>query len=87
MSLIKGGPSTENGKRFYDFALGKEAQDINDKLKIYSIPSNKSAKIGDLAPRLADVKLIDYDAARWGAASERTRLLRRFETDVKSAPR
>ena len=87
MSLVKGGPNPENGKRFYDFALGKDAQDINDTLRIYSIPSNKSAKVGELAPKLNEIKLIDYDAAKWGAASERTRLLKRFDAEVKSAPR
>lgn len=87
VSLIKGGPSPENARKFFDFALGKEAQDINDRLKIYSIPSNKTAKVGELAPKLSDIKLIDYDAAKWGAAPERTRLLKKFEIEVKSLAR
>ncbi len=33
------------------------------------------------------VKLIDYDFARWGAAAERTRLLQRWEREVRAARR
>jgi iron(III) transport system substrate-binding protein len=87
VSLVKGGPSPESGKKFYDFALSKEAQDINARLKIYSIPSNRTAVVGDLAPKPSEVKLIDYDAAKWGAAPERSRLLKRFDAEVKSASR
>lgn len=87
VSLIKGGPDLENARKFYDFALSKEAQDINYRLKIFSIPSNKTAQIGDLAPKLGEIKLIDYDAAKWGAAAERNRLLKKFDEEVKSAPK
>ncbi|MBW0003231.1 MAG: ABC transporter substrate-binding protein, partial [Hyphomicrobiales bacterium] len=84
VSLIKGAPDPQDAKRFYDFALSKEAQDINFRLKIFSIPSNKSAQIGELAPKLDEIKLIDYDAAKWGTAAERTGLLKKFDADVKS---
>jgi iron(III) transport system substrate-binding protein len=87
VSLIKGAPDGENAKKFYDFALSKEAQDINFRLNIFSIPSNKTALIGDLAPKLDEIKLIDYDAARWGAATERNRLLKKFDAEVKSQPK
>jgi iron(III) transport system substrate-binding protein len=87
VSLIKGAPDSENAKLFYDFALSKEAQDINFRLKIFSIPSNRAAQIGDLAPKLGEIKLIDYDAAKWGAASERNRLLKKFDAEVKSLPK
>ena len=34
-----------------------------------------------------DVRLIDYDFARWGSAAERTRLLERWSREVRASAR
>ena len=38
-------------------------------------------------PDLSKIKLIDYDFAKYGSSAERKRLLGRWTTEVKSAPK
>lgn len=87
VSLIKGARNPDAAKKFIDFTLSPEAQNINVKLKINSMPSNTQSQISPDAPKFADIKLIDYDTAKYGQPAERTRLLGRFEKDVKTQPR
>jgi ABC-type Fe3+ transport system substrate-binding protein len=56
-------------------------------LKINSIPSNKSSTVAPEAPRLGEIKLIGYDTAKYGAATERRRLLGKWTQEVQSLPR
>lgn len=87
VSLIKGARNEVNAKKFYDWTLGEEAQAINMRLKIFSMPSNPKVAVPVEAPDFAAVKLITYDTGKYGGAAERTRLLGKFQTDVKSQPR
>ena len=41
----------------------------------YQVPSNKSAPTPPEAPKLSEIKLIDYDFAKYGSSDERKRLL------------
>lgn len=87
VSIIKGGKNVEAARRFVDFALSPDAQDINAKLKINSIPSNRNARLSPDAPKFEEIRLIDYDTAKWGSPAERSRLLKRFDVEVKALPR
>ncbi len=87
VSIIKGGRNPEAARKFVDFTLSPEAQNINAKLKINSIPSNRNSALSPDAPKFAEMKLIDYDTPRWGTPAERSRLLKKFDTEVKSQPR
>ncbi len=87
VSIIKGGRNAEAARRFIDFTLSPEAQNINAKLKINSIPSNRNAELSPDAPKFSEIKLIDYDTPRWGSPAERSRLLKKFDTEVKALPR
>jgi iron(III) transport system substrate-binding protein len=87
MSIIKGAKNMENAKKFYDFALSAEAQAIGATAKAYQVPSNKAAPTPPEAPKLADIKLIDYDFAKYGSSAERTRLLARWDAEVRNAPK
>ncbi|KPF72570.1 iron ABC transporter substrate-binding protein [Bosea sp. AAP35] len=87
MSLIKGAKNLANAKIWYDWALTPEAQEIGEKAKAYQVPSNKSAKVPPAAPNLAETKLIDYDFAKYGSSVERTRLLKKWDAEVKTAPK
>jgi iron(III) transport system substrate-binding protein len=87
VSIIKGGKNLDNARKFVDFTLSPAAQDINAKLKINSIPSNKNAQLSPDAPKFESIKLIDYDTAKYGGSNERSRLLKKFDADVKSQPR
>ena len=45
MSIIKGAKNMENAKKWYDWALGAEAQSIGAQAKVsYQVPSNKNAQ-------------------------------------------
>ncbi|WP_019013307.1 ABC transporter substrate-binding protein [Elioraea tepidiphila] len=87
MSIIRGARNLDNAKRFFDWALSAEAQAIGAEAKSYQLPSNRNAPIPPEAPRFENIKLIDYDFARWGSAAERTRLLTRWDREVRAAAR
>ena len=87
MSLIKGARNLDNAKRFYDWALTPAAQALGAENKAYPIPSNRNTPISPLMPKLSDVKLINYDFAKYGSAAERRRLLQKWETEVNAQPR
>ena len=88
VSLVKGGKNPSAARRFYDWTLTAPAQSlVFNGLRIYSIPSNKASPVAPQAPKLADMKLINYDTARYGSAGERTRLLKRWDADVKAQAR
>lgn len=87
MSLIHGARHLENAKLFFDWALSPEVQELGAKAQSFQIPSNLSARPPPGAPRLEDVKLIPFDYGRFGKKAERTRLLDRFESEVRSRAR
>ncbi|GAB4180063.1 MAG: ABC transporter substrate-binding protein [Thalassobaculales bacterium] len=87
MSIIKGGPNPDSAKKWYDWALTAEAQELGAKAKSFQVPSNKNAAVPPQAPRLSDVKLINYDFAKYGSRAERTRLLSKWDREVKALPK
>jgi iron(III) transport system substrate-binding protein len=87
MSLISGARNLDNAKKFYDWALSPAAQALGAENKAYPIPSNRNTPLSPLMPRLSDVKLINYDFAKYGSAAERRRLLQKWETEVNAQPR
>lgn len=87
MSLIKGGPNPDNAKKWYDWALSAAAQELGATAKSFQVPSNKNAATPPEAPKLADIKLIDYDFAKFGSSDERTRLLARWDAEIGSLPK
>jgi len=38
-------------------------------------------------PKLSDIKVIDYDFAKFGASETRRHLLQRWEQDINALPR
>lgn len=86
MSLIKGARNLENAKIWAEFALSPRVQSIAEEAHSYQVPSNTQARVPEGAPRLEDVKLIDYDFATYGNAETRRRLLSRWDDEVKTAP-
>ena len=87
MSLIKGARNLENAKKWYDWALTAPAQALAAEAKAYQVPSNKDAKPPPQAPDFSKIKFIDYDFAKYGSSAERTRLLAKWDSEVKSLPR
>lgn len=87
MSIIRGARNMANARRFFDWALTAEAQALAADAKAYQLPSNRNAPIPPQAPRFENVPLIDYDFARWGSAEERTRLIDRWQREVRAGAR
>lgn len=86
MSLIKGGRHTENGKKFYDWALTADVQSRALEVKAFQVASNKAAISSPKAPDLSTIKLIDYDFQKYGSSDERKRLLKKWDDEVKVLP-
>lgn len=87
VSMVRGSKVPVEAHKFFDFALSREAQEINVKLKINSIPSNTSATVSPDAPKFSEIKLINYDTVKFGSATERKRLLTRWTQEVQAAPK
>src|SRR5438093_10032353 len=87
LSIIKGTRNLEGSKKFVDWALTPQAQKLGADSKQFQVPSNREAQLPPQAPRFADVKLINYDFAKYGASAERKRLLERWEREVNSQPK
>jgi len=87
MAIIKGARNLDNAKRFVDWALTAEAQKVGLDVKEYAIPTNRSVPLPPQVPNLAQVKVIDYDFAKYGASDTRKRLLERWEKEINQAVR
>ncbi|MFN3686285.1 ABC transporter substrate-binding protein [Salinarimonas sp.] len=87
MSLIEGGPNPDNARAFYDWALTAAAQELGAQANSFQVPSNRNAATPEQAPNLDQIRLIDYDFARFGSSEERSRLLARWDAEIGSAPR
>ena len=86
MSLIEGGPNPENARIWYDWALSPAAQELGATANSFQVPSNASASTPEAAPKLSEIKLIDYDFALYGSSEERSRLLARWDAEIGSLP-
>ena len=84
MAIIKGARNLDAAKKFYDWALTADAQKIGLEVKEYAIPTNRSVPLPPQVPKLTDVKVINYDFAKYGASDTRKRLLERWEKDVNA---
>jgi iron(III) transport system substrate-binding protein len=87
MSIIKGARNMESAKKWYDWALGPDAQKLMPQAKAYQVPSNAGVAPPPEAPKVEQIKLIDYDFAKYGSSAERKRLLAKWDKDVKPLPR
>lgn len=87
MSIIKGGPNPDSAKMFYDWALTAKAQELGAAAKNFQVPSNSSAVTPPQAPKLEEIKLIDYDFAKYGSSEVRTALLKRWDAEIGSLPK
>ena len=87
MSLIKGARNLAAAKKFYEWALTPQAQEMAAAAKQFQLPSNKNAKNDPRIPDFKSIKFINYDYAKYGASAERRRLIARWEKEVNSQPR
>jgi iron(III) transport system substrate-binding protein len=82
MSIVKGARNLDNAKKFYDWTLTSKAQALAAQAKQFQIPSNVDTPVSPLSPRMADIKLVNYDFAKYGQSAERKRLLEKWDAEV-----
>jgi iron(III) transport system substrate-binding protein len=87
MSIVKGARHMADAKKFYDWALTPEAQKLGAQAKQFQVPSNKATPVPPEAPKFADIKLIDYDQAKYGKSAERKRLIARWDSEIGNLPK
>jgi iron(III) transport system substrate-binding protein len=87
VAIVKGTRNVDAAKKFVDWSLTPDAQRIGLEVKEYAIPTNRSVPLPPQVPKLTDIKVIDYDFAKYGSADTRKRLLERWEKDINSLPR
>jgi iron(III) transport system substrate-binding protein len=87
MSLIKGSKNLEAAKKFYEWSLTAASQELGAAAKQFQLPSNKSAKVDARVPDFKKIKFINYDYAKYGASTERRRLIAKWEKEVNALPR
>ena len=84
LSIVKGARNLDNAKKFYDWALTQKAQALGAQAKQFQLPSNVATPVSPLSPKVSEIKLIDYDFAKYGTTAERKRLLERWDREVGS---
>jgi iron(III) transport system substrate-binding protein len=86
-AIIKGTRNPDAARKFVDFALSSAGQQVGLDVKEYAIPTHRGVALPPQVPKLTDIKVIDYDFAKYGASAERKRLLERWEKDINAAPK
>lgn len=87
VAIIKDARNPEGARKWADFVLSVDGQNVSFEMGKYQIQSNKNAKLHPLAPRADQVKMIDYDILKYATDDARNAILGRFEREVKSAPK
>lgn len=86
VSIIKGARNIDNAKLFVDWALSKEGQELSwKKGEAFQTLTNTTAEQSPQAFKPEELKLIDYNFEKYGAADERKRLINKWVNEVKLA--
>jgi iron(III) transport system substrate-binding protein len=86
-AVIKGARNLDAARKFIDFALSVDGQKVGLEVKEFAIPTNRGVSLPPQVPKLSDLKLIDYDFAKYGSSAERRRLLDRWEKEINALAR
>ena len=88
MSIIKGARNLDNAKKFVRLGADARRRRRWPRRRSSSSCRRTSARpISPLSPKPAEIKLINYDFAKYGASAERKRLLERWDREVGSSRR
>lgn len=83
VSIIKNGPNMEEAKKFVDWALTKQAQELGKQVGNYQLLTNKDAKSPEESIAFESINVIPYDI-NW-SGSNRERLILKWMTEVYKA--
>lgn len=87
IALVKGARNRDAALRYYDWLMSPAGQSIGAKANSLQVPANKTFKPDPRIPLTDDVRLIKYDFEKYGKATERRRLIERWEKEVNALPR
>jgi len=87
VAIIKGTRNGEAARKFVDWSLSPEGQQVGLDVKEYAIPTNRNVALPPQVPPLTSIKVIPYDFAKYGSSAERKRLLERWEKEINSGTR
>ena len=87
IALVKGSKNREAAKKYYDWLMSPAGQSLGAKSNSLQFPANKTFRPDPRIPTLDDVRLIKYDFEKYGKATERKRLIERWEKEVNALPR
>lgn len=80
--MLKGAPEPEEAKKFIDWALTPESQELLAASEYFDIPTQPKAKIHDLVKPFQNAKLIDFNFNWAGNSSTRQQLIDKFQADI-----
>jgi iron(III) transport system substrate-binding protein len=84
-ALIAGAPNPEAGKKWIDWVLTADAQELGVQAKAYQLPLNPEATVPAQSVKLSAITLVDYDFTR--AGQQRQALTAKFEQQIAAQPR
>ncbi len=87
IALVKGARNKEAAKNYYDWLMSPAGQSIGAKANSLQSPANKTFTPDARIPSMLEVRLVKYDFQKYGRATERKRLIERWEKEVNSLPR
>ncbi len=87
IAMVKGQRNKDAAKRYYDWLMSPEGQNIGARANSLQVPANKTFKPDPKIPLIDNVRLIKYDFEKYGKAAERRRLLDRWTKEVEPLPR
>ncbi|GAB77115.1 iron(III) transport system substrate-binding protein [Austwickia chelonae] len=85
VAVVKGSKNADAAKKYAEWALTAEAQDIGPTVGSYQVHTNPESKEDPRMVKLSDVNLIDYDFTK--AAKAKKPLTQRFDADVAAQPK
>jgi iron(III) transport system substrate-binding protein len=80
--MLKGAPEAEQAKRFVDWSLTPESQELLAASEYFDVPTNPKAKVHDLVKPYESAKLINFDFAWAGSSTVRQQLIDKFQKDI-----
>ncbi|MBK8137000.1 MAG: ABC transporter substrate-binding protein [Chloroflexi bacterium] len=84
MAILAGAPELEAAKVWFDWVLTAEAQEIGPTVNSLQLPTNPDAAVSELAVKLEDILVVDYNFQAAGA--NRTAMTERFDEEIAPAP-
>ena len=87
VAILKGARNADAARRFVDWALSPQGQQVGLDVKEYAIPTNRNVTLPPQVPPLTSIKVIPYDFAKYGSSAERKRLLERWEKEINAGAR